>query len=162
MCFETQPRALFSTSDLQKVVRTGCLCNIFTSKSVSSHNGMQFFGALASLLFDPPELENSKQTKHHGSRLLCLFARFDLRSSDSFYSNSFSCLPPHTTVAASVHQSEAWLLDFHVAIYIYLHIIHSHAPGMLHVKGCLYIRPCPRGNDDSSLFLIFIGTTSGQ
>ena len=55
----------FSTSQLQKVLRTWCVLYILTSKCASRHNGMQFFSshlatwlrtsALASLLFDPPE-----------------------------------------------------------------------------------------------------------
>ena len=40
----------FSTSQLPKVVRSWCVLYILTSKCASRHNG-----ALASLLFDPPE-----------------------------------------------------------------------------------------------------------
>ena len=51
-----------------------------------------------------------------------------------------------------------------IYIYIYLyishmHIIHSHAPGMLHVKGCLYIRPYSRGScsrDNAYFINVFI------
>ena len=41
MCFAPQRRALFSTSQLPKVVRTWCALYIFTSKCASRHNGVQ-------------------------------------------------------------------------------------------------------------------------
>ena len=43
MCFTPQRRALFSTSQLPKVVRTWCVLYIFTWKCASRHNGVHFF-----------------------------------------------------------------------------------------------------------------------
>ena len=43
MCFAPQRRALFSTSQLPKVVRTWCVLCSLTSKSASHHNGVHFF-----------------------------------------------------------------------------------------------------------------------
>ena len=43
MCFAPQRRALFSTSQLPKVVRTWCVLYILTSKCASRHNGVHFF-----------------------------------------------------------------------------------------------------------------------
>ena len=43
MCFAPQRRALFSTSQLPKVVRTWCVLYILTWKCASRHNGMRFF-----------------------------------------------------------------------------------------------------------------------
>ena len=43
MCFAPQRRALFSTSQLPKVVRTPGVFNILTWKCASRHNGVHFF-----------------------------------------------------------------------------------------------------------------------
>ena len=43
MCFAPQRRALFSTSQLPKVVRTWCVLYILTSKCASRRNGVHFF-----------------------------------------------------------------------------------------------------------------------
>ena len=43
MCFAPQRRALFSTSQLPKVVREWCALYILTWTSASRHNGVQFF-----------------------------------------------------------------------------------------------------------------------
>ena len=43
MCFSPQRRAIFSTSQLQKVVRECCVLYILTSKCASRHSGVQFF-----------------------------------------------------------------------------------------------------------------------
>ena len=43
MCFAPQRRALFSTSQLPKVVRTWCVLHILTLKCASHHNGVHFF-----------------------------------------------------------------------------------------------------------------------
>ena len=43
MCFAPQRRALFSTSQLPKVVRSWCVLYILTSKCASRHNGVHFF-----------------------------------------------------------------------------------------------------------------------
>ena len=61
MCFAPQRRT-FSTSQLQKVVRTWCVLYIFTWKCASRHNGVHFF-----------EIATSKS----GPKLMC-FVHFDL------------------------------------------------------------------------------------
>ena len=71
--------------------------------------------ALASLLFDP--LEPQTLGKNRISRLFYIFAHpyllaSDLLSADLLSTGSFSSLPALTTVAASVHKSEVWLLNF--------------------------------------------------
>ena len=43
MCFASQQRALFPTSEPPKVVRTPCVFNILTSKCASHHNSVHFF-----------------------------------------------------------------------------------------------------------------------
>ena len=43
MCFAPQRRALFSTSQLRKVVRSWCALRILTSKCASRHNGVHVF-----------------------------------------------------------------------------------------------------------------------
>ena len=43
MCFVPQRRALFSTSQLPKVVRQWCVLYILTSKCASRHNRVHFF-----------------------------------------------------------------------------------------------------------------------
>ena len=43
MCFAPQRRALFSASQLPKVVRTWCALYILTWKCASRHNGVHFF-----------------------------------------------------------------------------------------------------------------------
>ena len=61
MCFAPQRRALFSTSQLPKVVRSWCVLYILTSKCASRHNGVHFF--------DIP-------TSKSGPKLVC-FVHFD-------------------------------------------------------------------------------------
>jgi len=43
MCFASQRRALFSTSQLLKVLRSWCVLYILTSICASRHNGVHFF-----------------------------------------------------------------------------------------------------------------------
>ena len=50
--------------------------------------------------------------KHTVSRLFYLFGHLHLLSSDYFSSDSVSSLAARTIVAASVHKSEVWLLNF--------------------------------------------------
>ena len=69
MCFAPQWRALFSTSQLPKVVRSWCVLYIFTWKCASRHNGVQFFiSHLASWLrtrrFSEPTFRPSGATNH--------------------------------------------------------------------------------------------------
>ena len=66
--------------------------------------------ALASLLADPEPQNMGKKT--NVLWLFYFFARFDILSTHSLFSESFSSLPPRTAVAASVHKSEVWLLNF--------------------------------------------------
>ena len=66
-CFAPQRRALFR--QLPKVVRPWCVLYIFTSKSASRHNGVQFFiSHLASWLrtrrFSEPTFQPSGATNH--------------------------------------------------------------------------------------------------
>ena len=46
MCFAPQRRAIFWTSDLQKVVQTCGVLYILTDKCAARHSGVQFFGHL--------------------------------------------------------------------------------------------------------------------
>ena len=98
MCFAPQRRALFSTSQLPKVVRQWCVLYILTSKCALRHNGAQFFiSHLASWLrtrrFSEPTCRPSGATNHwknNVSRLSYLFAHLHLLSSDSFSSTLLS------------------------------------------------------------------------
>ena len=98
MCFAPQRRALFSTSQLPKVVRQWCVLYILTSKCALRHNGAQFFiSHLASWLrtrrFSEPTFRPSGATNHwknNVSRLSYLFAHLHLLSSDSFSSTLLS------------------------------------------------------------------------
>ena len=67
--FAPQRRALFSTSQLPKVLREWCVLYILTSKCASRHNGVQFFiSHLASWLrtrrFSEPTFRPSGATNH--------------------------------------------------------------------------------------------------
>ena len=78
MCFAPQRRALFSTSQLPKVVRTWCALCIFTSKCASRHNGVQFFiSHLASWLrtrrFSEPTFRPSGAPNHWKNTVFCDF-----------------------------------------------------------------------------------------
>ena len=101
MCFAPQRRALFSTSQLPKVVRTWCVLHILTSKCASRHNGVQFFIAhLASWLrtrrFSEPTFRPSGATNHWKNTVfrdfptfsrICIFFLPDSFSSDLLSSN---------------------------------------------------------------------------
>ena len=86
----------FSTSELQKVVRTWCVLYILTWKCASRHNGVHFFiSHLASWVrtrrFSEPTFRPSGATNHwenSESRLSYLFAHLHLLSSDLFSSDS--------------------------------------------------------------------------
>ena len=54
MCFAPQPRGIFWTSHLQKVVRTRQFCNIFTCKCAFRHSGVQFLNIVTSKMAPPP------------------------------------------------------------------------------------------------------------
>ena len=69
MCFAPQRRALFSTSQLPKVVRAWCVLYILTWKCASRHNGVQLFiSHLASWLrtrrFSEPTFRPSGAPNH--------------------------------------------------------------------------------------------------
>ena len=88
----------FSTSQLPKVAREWCVSYIFTGKSSSRHNGVQFFiSHLASWLrtrrFSEPTFRPSGATNHWKnsvSRLSYLVAHLHLLSSHSFSSTLLS------------------------------------------------------------------------
>ena len=101
MCFAPQRRALFSTSQLPKVVRTWCVLYILTWKCASRHNGVQFFIApVASWLrtrrFSEPTFRPSGATNHWKNTVfrdfpnfsrICIFFLPDSFSSDLLSSN---------------------------------------------------------------------------
>ena len=66
--------------------------------------------AFASLLFDPRSHKTLEIRSV--SPFFYLFAHIALLSTDSFSSDFFSSLTALTTVAASVHKLEVWLLNF--------------------------------------------------
>ena len=96
MCFTPQRRALFSTSQLPKVVRSSSVLSILTWKRASRHNGVHFFMShLASWLpplerayFSTLRSHKSELEKHSVSQLSYLFAHLHLLSSDLFSSDS--------------------------------------------------------------------------
>ena len=95
MCFAPQRRALFSTSQLPKVVRDRQFLTLLTSKCALRHNGVHFFiSHLASWLrtrrFSEPTFRPKSLEKHSESRLSYLFAHLYLLSSDSFSSTLLS------------------------------------------------------------------------
>ena len=69
MCFAPQRRAIFATSQLQKMVRTRQFFSILTLKCASRHSGVQFFiSPLNSYLhtrrFTEPTFRPSRPTNH--------------------------------------------------------------------------------------------------
>ena len=81
MCFAPQRRALFSTSQLPKVVRQWCVLYILTWECASRHNGVQFFiSHLASWLrtrrFSEPTFRPSGDTNHWKNTVLRDFPTF--------------------------------------------------------------------------------------
>ena len=101
MCFAPQRCALFSTSQLKKVVRTCGAFSFLIWKCASRHNGVQFFIShlarwLRTRRFSEPTFRPSRATnhwkKHSESRLSYLFAHLHLLSSHSFSSLLFSLL----------------------------------------------------------------------
>ena len=64
MCFAPQRRALFSTSQLPKVVRQWCALYILTSKCASRHNGVQIFISHLARRFSEPTFRPSGATNH--------------------------------------------------------------------------------------------------
>ena len=59
MCFAPQRRALFSTSELPKVVRPWCVLYILTWKCASRHNGVHFFDIWTSKSGPRPSVFNT-------------------------------------------------------------------------------------------------------
>ena len=124
----------FSTSQLPKVVRSWCVLYIFTSKSASRHNGMQFFiSHLASWLrtrrFSEPTFRPSGATNHWKNTVnrdfptfsrICIFLLLTL--SLLLYSLLiflFSLPLPCSAFHLSI-LSEVWLLNFLRLYYCYL------------------------------------------
>ena len=148
MCFALQPRApfqelncqkcsgraLFEHLNFQKCSKPGvfCTCWFHLISKCASHHSRMFHPArwlrtrfLASLLSDPPEPEGIEKTVLHD------FSNFSRTYSFCrlFSSESLSSLTTLTTVAASVHKSEVWLLNFVPSYLINSHhtVIHASA-----------------------------------
>jgi hypothetical protein len=107
----------FSISPLPKVVRALEAFDILTSTCAPRHTCIQFLiSHLRTCRFSEPTLRTSGATKHWKNTVFrdffYLFANLDLLTTDSFSSDWFSSLTALTTVSASVHQSEVWLLNF--------------------------------------------------
>ena len=89
MCFAPQRRALFSTSQVPKVVRTPSVLCILTSKCASRHNGVQFFiSPLARWLrtrrFSEPTFRPSRATNHWKTQCFATFLPFHASASSFF------------------------------------------------------------------------------
>ena len=102
MCFSPQRRAIFSTSELQKVLRGPQFFNMLTSKCAFRHSGVQFLisplwaatsapAALTGLLLDWPDTRIIEKTQHFATSLtfgadvssfFWLFALLHLLSAD--------------------------------------------------------------------------------
>ena len=128
MCFAPQRRALFSTSQLPKVVRTPSVLYILTCKCASRHNGVQFFiSHLASWLrtrrFSEPTFRPSGATNHWKNtvfRDVPTFSRTCI-----FFLLIFSLLTLLTSAFQLSILSEVSLLNFlrlYVYIYNYIYI----------------------------------------
>ena len=110
MCFAPQRRALFSTSQLPKVVRQWCALYILTWKCASRHNGVQFFiFHLASWLrtrrFSEPTFRPSGASNHWKNTVfrdfptfsricICFLLTLSLLWSSLFYSSPLWLFPP--------------------------------------------------------------------
>ena len=101
MCFAPQRRALFSTSQLPKVVRPWCVLYILTWKCASRHNGVHFSVShlarwLRTRRFSEPTFRPSGATSHWKNTVFgdfpTFFAHLRLLSFDSFSSLIFSLL----------------------------------------------------------------------
>ena len=110
MCFAEQWRALSQHLNFQKC----------SEHEVFLKHTMDFapqWHAIFRLSHDqmaplPPLSGATKYWKNTVSRLFYLFGHLDLLSTESFSSDSFSSLTALTTVAASVHKSKVWFLNF--------------------------------------------------
>ena len=113
MCFA----GAFQQINVQKCSENGVLCAFWLRNVLRATAECNFSSllrpdgsapaALANLLFDPPEPQSIGKTQCSAT-----FRPFDLLSTDSFSSDSFSSRAALTSVAASVHESEVWLLNF--------------------------------------------------
>ena len=130
MCFAPQRCALFRHLNFKKCSEPGVFCAFWLGNLLRATTACNFSSliwpdgsapaALASLLFDPPELQIIG--KHSVSRLSYLFAHLDLLSSEtwsflSFYLLLFSSLlfSSLTLPISAFHLSilsEVWLLNF--------------------------------------------------
>ena len=121
MCFAPQLHALFEHLNFQKCSEAEVLCAVWLQNVLHAITACNFWSlispdgsALASLLFDPPEPQNIKAQ--------CFAAFLPFRTHLvllSYYPflfpdllPSFSSLTLLTSIAASVHVSEVWLLNF--------------------------------------------------
>ena len=110
MCFAEQWRALSQHLNFQKC----------SEHEVFLKHTMDFapqWHAIFRLSHDqmaplPPLSGATKYWKNTVSRLFYLFGHLDLLSTEPFSSDSFSSLTALTTVAASVHKSKVWFLNF--------------------------------------------------
>ena len=89
----------FSTSQLQKVLRTWCVMCILTWKCASRHNGVQFFiSHLATWLrtrrFSEPTFRPSGATKHWNNAVFATLLAFRAPASSFFSLFLFSDLLP--------------------------------------------------------------------
>ena len=125
MCFTPQRRALFDISTSNSGPSMVCLVNVLRATTACTFSSLIWPAgsapaALASLLFDPPEPQNTGKT-----RCLATFLPFrasELLSSDSLSSLIFSLLLFSLTLPVSALHlsivSEVWLLNFLRSTYL--------------------------------------------
>ena len=122
----------FSTSQLQKVVRTWCVLYIFTSKCASRHNGVHFFiFRLASWLrtrrFSEPTFRPSGATNHWKNtvnRDFQCFTHLHLLSSDLFSSDSSHlCFSTVHIVGSFTSKLPSIIIYYYIYIYVYIIIM---------------------------------------
>ena len=108
----------FSTSQLQKVVRTWCVLYILTWKCASRYSGVQFFISplttwLRTRRFNEPTFRLTRRTKRGCIFFLLTFALLHLLSSDF---TSFICFSSAFQLSIL---SEVYYLNF-LRLYIYI------------------------------------------
>ena len=122
MCFAPQRRALFSTSQLPKVLRTW-LQNVLRATTVCNFSSLIWPdgsapAALASLLFDPPEPQIIGKTQCFAT--LLSFHALHLLSSAFFSSLIFFLL-----LFSSLTLPTSAFSSVHIYVYIYICIVGS-------------------------------------
>ena len=131
MCFAPQRRALFSTAQLPKVLRTRSVFSFFSCKCASRHKGVQFFiSHLASWLrtrrFSEPPFRPSGATNHRNNTVFRDFPT--LSCTWVFFLLLFSSLTlPISAFHLSI-LSEIWLLNFLRSFIQNLHLLLSYTP----------------------------------